>query len=97
MHASDDPMHDPSFCPHIDRGDSRCSHRFTLAGAHDVFSVCCGGQHGCVVFHRLNMEQSYGSLDAPKAAPQRPLRPFATPLTVSAAHDRRQSIRNLGA
>ena len=82
-------------CPHIDRGDHRCAQRFTLANAVDAFAVCCGGQHGCAIFHRLNMEQAYGTLDAPKNLVRR-VAPVATPLTVSAdAH--RRSLRNLGA
>ena len=59
-------MPDHTQCPHIDRGDLRCAQRFTLANAVDVFAVCCGGQHGCAIFHRLNMEQAYGTLDEPK-------------------------------
>ena len=88
-------MSDPSHCPHIDRGDHRCAQRFTLANAVDVFAVCCGGQHGCAIFHRLNMEQAYGTIDAPKP-PMRRVAPVATPLTVS-ADARSKAVRNLGA
>ena len=91
-----DSMHDPGHCPHIDRDDPRCRERFTLAGAEQAFAVCCGGQHGCVVFHRLNMERNLGTLDAPKPAIRRPVTPAATPLTVSADARSRQ-VRNLGA
>jgi hypothetical protein len=88
-----DPMRDPSHCPHIDRDDPRCRERFTLEGAEQAFAVCCGGQHGCVVFHRMNMERALGTLDAPKPAVRR--NP-ATPLTVSADARSRQ-VRSLGA
>jgi len=97
MASSDDPMRDPAHCPHIDRGDNRCSQRFTLGNAEQAFAVCCGGQHGCAVVHRMNMAQAYGTLDAPKPAVRRTGAPAATPLTVSAAHARNLSIRNLGA
>lgn len=91
-----DPTRDPSHCPHIDRDDPRCRERFTLAGAEQAFAVCCGGQHGCVVFHRLNMEASLGTLDAPKPPVRRPVAAAATPLTVSADARSRQ-VRSLGA
>jgi hypothetical protein len=91
-----DPMSDTSHCPHIDRGDHRCSHRFTLSSAEQVYAVCCGGQHGCQTFHRLNMELAYGTLDAPKAPVRRLTMPAATPLTVS-ADARNKAVRNLGA
>ena len=91
-----DPMSDTSHCPHIDRGDHRCSHRFTLSRAEQVYAVCCGGQHGCQTFHRLNMELAYGTLDAPKAPVRRLTMPAATPLTVS-ADARSKAVRNLGA
>ena len=91
-----DPMSDTSHCPHIDRGDHRCSHRFTLSSAEQVYAVCCGGQHGCQTFHRLNMELAYGTLDAPKAPVRRLTMPAATPLTVS-ADARSKAVLNLGA
>ena len=91
-----DPMSDTSHCPHIDRGDHRCSHRFTLSSAEQVYAVCCGGQHGCQTFHRLNMELAYGTLDAPKTPVRRLTMPAATPLTVS-ADARSKAVRNLGA
>ena len=87
-------MHDTSYCPHIDRDDNRCRERFTLRGAEAVFSVCCGGQHGCMIFHRLNMESAYGTLDAPRPAIRRATA-VPTPLTVS-ADARRMPIRNIG-
>ncbi len=87
-------MHDTSYCPHIDRDDHRCHERFTLGAAEQVFSVCCGGQHGCMIFHRLNMESAYGTLDAPRTFVRRPVT-VPTPLTVS-ADARRMPIRNLG-
>lgn len=89
-------MSDSNHCPHIDRGDHRCSHRFTLSSAEQVYSVCCGGQHGCATFHRLNMELAYGTLDTPKPAVRRIGMPAATPLTVS-ADARIKAVRNLGA
>jgi hypothetical protein len=87
-------MSDSSHCPHIDRGDHRCNHRFTLSGAEQMYAVCCGGQHGCATFHRINMELAYGTIDAPKPAVRRV--PTATPLTVS-ADARNKAVRNLGA
>ena len=89
-------MQETWYCPHIDRDDHRCQERFTLSGADKVFSVCCGGQHGCMIFHRLNMELSYGTLDAPRRPARRPAMPAATPLTVS-ADARSNPVRNLGA
>ena len=47
---------DESVCPHIDRNDPRCGEKFTLTGVTDAFGTCCGGQHGCAIFHRINME-----------------------------------------
>jgi hypothetical protein len=95
MPGSSDPMHDASHCPHIDLGDHRCRHRFTLANAAEAYSVCCGGHHGCAVFHRLNMEKSHGV--QPRSASQRRGSFVTTRLTVSASHAGALSIRNLGA
>jgi hypothetical protein len=89
-------MSDTNHCPHIDRGDHRCNHRFTLSSAEQMYAVCCGGQHGCATFHRLNMEMAYGTLDAPKPAVRRVGMPAATPLTVS-VDARSKAVRNLGA
>lgn len=47
---------DESVCPHIDLNDPRCGAKFTLTGVTDAFGICCGGQHGCAIFHRINME-----------------------------------------
>jgi hypothetical protein len=90
------PMHDKSLCPYIDLGDHRCGERFTLANAREAFSMCCGGQHGCTTFHRLNMERQYGTLDKPMPATRRVAALGVTTLTVT-AHARNHSIRNLGA
>lgn len=43
-------------CPHIDRNDHRCASRFSLGSIESMFRYCCGGYHGCPVYHRLNME-----------------------------------------
>lgn len=90
-------MLDSTCCPHIDLGDLRCSPRFTLANAREAFAVCCGGQHGCPTFHRLNMERNYGTLDQPLTAVRRQAAMATTALTVSANHGRNQPVRNLGA
>lgn len=97
MVTSNDPMHDQAHCPHIDRGDSRCNHRFTLHGVEEAFAVCCGGQHGCATFHRLNMELAYGTVDAPKSVVRKSPALSTTSITVSAVHARNLSIRKLGA
>lgn len=49
-------------CPHLDRNDVRCADHFRLVQLAELFEVCCGGFHGCVLYHRLNKEaEVYGS------------------------------------
>ncbi|MSR18768.1 MAG: hypothetical protein EXS00_06335 [Phycisphaerales bacterium] len=48
-------------CPHVDGNDPRCGSRFTLGGVEDMFHFCCGGFHGCAMFHRINMEVKFRS------------------------------------
>lgn len=91
-----DTMKDQALCPYIDHGDHRCDQRFTLGSAPEAFSMCCGGQHGCPTFHRLNMERHYGTLDQPLPATRRVAAMGVTTLTVT-AHARSQSVRSLGA
>lgn len=43
-------------CPHIDRNDSRCGHRFSLGRIEQAFGVCFGAFHGCPIYHRINGE-----------------------------------------
>ena len=43
-------------CPHVDRNDARCSHRFSLGRIEQAFSVCFGAFHACPLFRRLNHE-----------------------------------------
>jgi len=68
-------------CPHIDRNDSRCASRFSLGSIESMFQYCCGGYHGCPVFHRLNMEGAY----EPESRVGRPARQFVTPSLEGAA------------
>lgn len=44
-------------CPHIDRNDARCAHRFNLSTLDQTMSVCFGLFHGCALFHRINREE----------------------------------------
>jgi len=30
-----------------------------------MFAFCCGGFHGCAMFHRLNLEQRFASVPKP--------------------------------
>lgn len=43
-------------CPHVDRNDVRCAHRFGLARLDQAMSVCFGSFHACPIYHRLNNE-----------------------------------------
>ena len=43
-------------CPHIDRNDARCGHRFSLGRIEQAFGVCFGAFHGCPIYHRINHE-----------------------------------------
>jgi hypothetical protein len=49
-------LHAAGDCPHINRNDSRCSHRFSLGRIDQAFSVCFGAYHGCPNYHRINGE-----------------------------------------
>ncbi len=46
-----------SCCPHVDRNDPRCMHRFSLGRIDQAFSVCFGAFHGCPMFHRINRDE----------------------------------------
>lgn len=43
-------------CPHVDRNDARCSHRFSLGRIEQAFNVCFGTFHGCPLYHRIGGE-----------------------------------------
>lgn len=43
-------------CPHVDRNDTRCGHRFSLGRIEQAFNVCFGSFHACPHFHRINNE-----------------------------------------
>jgi len=60
-----DSAADPRHCPHIDRNDPRCTSRFALGEVEQMFAFCCGGFHGCAMFHRLNLEQRFASVTKP--------------------------------
>lgn len=54
--ALSDPAADPPSCPHVDRNDARCGHRFSIGRIEQALDVCFGGFHGCPMFHRINRE-----------------------------------------
>ncbi len=39
--------------------DHRCTARFALGEMEQLFAYCCGGFHGCALFHRINMESRF--------------------------------------
>ncbi len=43
-------------CPHIDRNDERCAHRFSIGRIDQAFNVCFGSFRACPHFHRFNNE-----------------------------------------
>lgn len=43
-------------CPHVDRNDARCSHRFSLGRIEQAFNVCFGTFHACPLYHRIGGE-----------------------------------------
>jgi len=65
-------------CPHIDRNDSRCGHRFTLGRLDQAFSVCMGGYHGCPIYQRITNELQHPDIEI--TIP----RPALTKLTLNA-------------
>ena len=50
-------------CPHVDRNDARCGHRFSLGRIDQAFSVCFGAFHACPLFHRLSDEVDLAAED----------------------------------
>ncbi len=40
----------------METNDHRCTSRFALGEVEQLFAYCCGGFHGCALFHRINME-----------------------------------------
>lgn len=49
-------------CPHVDRNDHRCGHRFRIGRLEQAFDVCFGAYHGCAMYHRLNREMTARSV-----------------------------------
>lgn len=43
----------------MERNDHRCTARFALGEVEQLFTFCCGGYHGCALFHRINMEARF--------------------------------------
>jgi len=78
-------------CPHVDRNDARCGHRFRLGRIEQALDVCFGGFHGCPMFHRINRE--LGGRIAPMCA-QTPSAefvpaPLTIPITINAGNPHR--------
>ena len=71
-----------SGCPHIDRNDSRCAHRFSLGRIDQAFSVCLGAFYACPIFHRISAE-SHGKASVSPIRTAAATAPRAT-LTISA-------------
>ena len=82
---------DPPSCPHVDRNDARCGHRFRLGRIEQALDVCFGGFHGCPMFHRINRE--LGARTAPMCAhpANAELAPAALtiPITINAGNPHR--------
>jgi hypothetical protein len=53
----DEPSPTQPACPHIDAGDSRCAHRFTLRRMDQAFGVCLCGWRTCPIYQMLAREQ----------------------------------------
>jgi hypothetical protein len=45
-------------CPHVDRNDQRCSHRFSVSRLEQAFSVCFGSFQHCPMYHHINTERA---------------------------------------
>src|SRR5688572_11588352 len=43
-------------CPHVDRNDARCGHRFSIGRLDQAFNVCFGSYHACPLYQRINNE-----------------------------------------
>ncbi len=41
------------FCPHLERGDARCSAHLRLGHLDEAFSNCCGDFHACPAFDAI--------------------------------------------
>lgn len=65
-------------CPYFERDDERCQARFSLGRLSEAMDVCLGnGVAGCLMYHRLRMEEEQGAVFANSPAP--------TPVTLT--HD----------
>ena len=65
-------------CPFFERDDERCQARFSLGRLSEAMDVCLGnGVAGCLMYHRLRMEEEQGAVFANSPAP--------TPVTLT--HD----------
>jgi len=72
-------------CPHIDRNDTRCGHRFTLGRLDQAFSVCLGGYHGCPTYLRITNELQHPDIEITiRRAPLPLATPALTKLTLNA-------------
>jgi hypothetical protein len=59
-----------SCCPYFERNDERCQARFSLARLSEAMDVCLGsGVAGCLMYHRLRMEEEQGVVFAHSPAP----------------------------
>lgn len=89
--AITDVAADPPSCPHIDRNDVRCGHRFRLGRIEQALDVCFGGFHGCPMFHRINREVGGRSArlitDASTNELAQP--PLTIPITINAGNPHR--------
>ncbi len=65
-----DDCHQWGACPHVDRNDARCGHRFSIGRLDQAFNVCFGSYHACPLYQRINDEVAL-DVDA-DAADRRP-------------------------
>ena len=67
------PAGDPvavNCCPYLERDDERCQARFSLGRLSEAMDVCLGsGVAGCLMYHRLRMEEEQGVVFAHSPAP----------------------------
>lgn len=56
VEADESIAHGAGVCPHVDRNDARCSHRFSLGRIDQAFNVCFGSFHACPLYHRIGGE-----------------------------------------
>ena len=94
--AMDDQTDELRCCPHVDLNDPRCASRFTMGGIEDLFQYCCGGFHGCAMYHRINMEVNFRR-SVGDARADTFIRPRSVPAIVQvSAHGRPIGLRVTG-